>query len=270
MQITLVPYAGLCNRLNAILSGLAFKEKYPETELTILWHKWFHCNCHFYNLFKQLPSPYPPVNELGIRIKDIPGYKYNLNIPQFFRRLWYDGSVLPGDKADNFTEIVKGMNKVYVFHANRFCREEITSSIATIFQPIDELQDRINEITHEWEKQYVVGLHIRRTDNKASIKGSPDDFFYHAIEEEIVHNANVRFYVASDEEHVKQNLHNLYGNRIITIPLCLKRNSIKGMKDAVVDLYCLGRTRKIYGSKMSSYSTFAARLYNIEVIKDFV
>ena len=267
MQITLVPYAGLCNRLNAILSGLAFKEKYPNTELTILWHKWFHCYCHFHDLFKQLPSPYPPVYELGMRIKDIPGYKYNLDIPQKLRRLWYDGSVLPEDNPDDFEEIVRGMNKVYVFHANRFCKEEITTSLATFFRPIDELQVRIDEVTQNWDKQYIIGLHIRRTDNKASIKGSPDNFFYNVIEKEIDYRDDVRFYVASDDECVKHDLYHRYGERIITIPLCLKRNNVKGMKDAVVDLFCLGKTRKIYGSKMSSYSTFAARLYNIEVIK---
>ena len=38
-------------------------------------------------------------------------------------------------------------------------------------------------------------------------------------------------------------------------------------KDAVVDLFCLGSTRKIYGSMSSSYSNFAGKLYGIEVIK---
>lgn len=177
MQITLVPYAGLCNRLNAILSGLAFKEKYPDTELRILWYKYYHCNCRFLDLFKQLPPTYPPVYELGFGFKDIPGHKYNLNIPQIFRNLWYDGSVLPEDKADDFEDIVKGMNKIYVYHDNRFCKEQMTHSFATIFHPTDELQCRIDEITCNWDKQFVIGLHIRRTDNAASIKGSPDVFF---------------------------------------------------------------------------------------------
>ena len=37
------------------------------------------------------------------------------------------------------------------------------------------------------------------------------------------------------------------------------------MKDAVVDLYCLGSTNKIYGSANSTYSTFAATLYDKDI-----
>lgn len=266
MQITLVPYAGLCNRLNAILSGLAYKQKYPDTELKILWYKWYHCNCHFGDLFKQLPPSYPPVYDLGLRFKDIPGHKFNLYLPQIFRSLWYDGSILPGDKADDFESIVKGKNKVYVYHDNRFCSEQITHSFAIFFRPTDELQYRIDEVTRNWDKQFVIGLHIRRTDNLASIKYSPDDLFCNVIERETEQNSDVKFYVASDDEHVKQDLIRRYGDRIITVPLCLKRSNVQGMKDAVVDLFCLGKTRKIYGSRMSSYSTFAARLFDIEVI----
>lgn len=264
MHITLVPFAGLCNRLNAIASGLAYKEKHPDTDLVILWHKRWHCNCRFKDLFKQLPPEYPPVNELLFNFKDLPGTRFNLNIPQRLRSLWYDYSFLPGYPADEFDELTSGKSKVYVHKDNRFCKESISHSLASIFRPADELQQRIDEVTADWNGK-VVGLHIRRTDNREAIEKSPMNHFYEVIEKEIERDGETRFYVATDDEEVKKDLRNRYGDRIITIPLCLKRSSVQGMKDAVVDLYCLGSTRKIYGSAQSTYSSFAANLFNREI-----
>lgn len=33
MKITLVPYAGLCNRMNVIVSGLAYQHNHPDVQL---------------------------------------------------------------------------------------------------------------------------------------------------------------------------------------------------------------------------------------------
>ena len=268
MKITLVPRAGLCNRLNAILSGLGYLEKHQDVELKIIWIKWPTCNCHFKDLFKQLPNSYPKVKEFSFQFIDLPGHRFNMFIPDMLRKIWYDYSFSPSpDLADKFDDICKNKNNIYVGRGNRWCSELITTSLAKIFQPTDELQLRINNITSNWENKNVIGLHIRRTDNSESIKRSPIEHFYEVIEKEIEKNEDVFFYVASDDDTVKLDLHNRYGARIISMPFCLKRNSVKGMKDAVVDLYCLGSTQKIYGSHWSTYSDFAARLFNIEVIR---
>lgn len=264
MHITLVPYAGLCNRLNAIASGLAFKNKNPETELVILWHKRRHCNCRFKDLFKQLPTQLTPVQELVFQFKDLPGTRFNFNIPQFLRPIWYDYSFLPGYPADEFDVLTYGKKRVYVHKDNRFCKESISHSLATIFRPVDDLQKRIDDVTKDWNGK-VIGLHIRRTDNKVAIAKSPMVHFYEVIEKELAEDEETRFYVATDDD-VKVDLRRRYGEKIITIPLCLKRSSVRGMKDAVVDLFCLGSTKKIYGSAQSTYSTFASQLFNKEII----
>lgn len=265
MHITLVPYAGLCNRLNAIASGLAYKMNHSETELVILWHKRRHCNCRFKDLFKQLPPQFTPVHELFFQFRAFPGTRLNLNIPQFFRPIWYDYSFLPGYPADDFDMLTNGKQRVYVHKDNRFCKESISHSLATIFRPVDDLQKRIDEVTKDWNGK-VIGLHIRRTDNKAAIAKSPMAHFYEVIDKELAKDGEIRFYLATDDEEVKTDLRGRYGEKIITISLCLKRSSVQGMKDAVVDLYCLGSTQKIYGSAQSTYSTFASQLFDKELI----
>jgi hypothetical protein len=54
-------------------------------------------------------------------------------------------------------------------------------------------------------------------------------------------------------------------DRIIFHKKVFGRSVTKGVKDAVVDLFCLSRTSKILGSYFSSFSQIAGRLGNIPV-----
>lgn len=267
MFLTVVPFAGLCNRLNSIASALAYKEKHPEVGLRILWHQSRDCHCRFGDLFRQLPAPYAPVEELRGQWNALPASKYNLFLPQLLRPLWFDGRVTPQDDADAFESLTEGKRRVYVNHANRFCKEELPSGpLGEVFIPTDELRERIREVTGPWEGHRIVGLHIRRTDNLHAISGSPLAHFDDVIAREMEEDSTVRFYLATDDEAVKQELRSRYGERIVTSDLRLERGTLQGMKDAVVDLWCLGSTQKIYGSASSTYSTFAAQLFGKELV----
>lgn len=135
---------------------------------------------------------------------------------------------------------------MYIYKENSFCRDSWKDNLADIFQPQEDIQRRINEITKDWEG-HVVGLHVRRTDNVRAIQNSPIERYYQIIKKEVEIDSLVRFYLATDSEEVKHDLTSRFGNRIITTPLCLKRSSLQGMKDDVVDLYCLASTSRIYG-----------------------
>lgn len=105
-----------------------------------------------------------------------------------------------------FDEKAKGKEKIYVCHANRFCKEEIHHSLAKIFIPTEELQTRIDKITSNWAGKNVIGLHIRRTDNVTAISLSPDECFHNIIDQELIKDGNSLFYVASDDQTVKDEL----------------------------------------------------------------
>ena len=85
------------------------------------------------------------------------------------------------------------------------------------------------------------------------------------MDAEIKKNTNTKFYVASDDDEVKESLKSKYPNRIITQMDDTDRNSLEGMKFAVLDLFCLSKTNKIIGSVGSSYSQIAAEIGGIEV-----
>lgn len=275
MKITLIPYAGLCNRMNVIASALAYQKNHPDVQLSIKWHRWFHCNCRFKDLFKPIALFAPKnVEELSeFNLKDVPGHRLNLNLPDHMRRYFYDIVFMPYNSPDEFEQMIKSkryiMKKrdlnVYVYKENCFCLDRWSGKFVDIFQPQDDIQKRIDQIIAGWNG-HVVGLHVRRTDNRMAIKNSPMGRYYQIIEDEIKKDSEVKFYLATDSEEVKDDLTYKYGSRIITIPLCLKRSSLQGMKDAVVDLYCLASTTRIYGSSASTYSLLAGKIFGIPVI----
>lgn len=261
-QITLVPTAGLCNRLNAILCAIRLQEEL-DWDITILWDKNKDCYAQFNDLFEPIE---------GIKVLPLENYRYkpatlrNLFIPYILRCREFD-LCLDGSKSTfkDITPILSQASNIYIHSYNRFSTQDITSSLGRYFVPektlaaqIDEVVSRYNDVTY--------GLHIRRTDNMESIKLSPIERFISFIENKLSVNPESRFYLATDDNMVKSDLVKRFGDHIIIREATLNRDSVEGMKDAVVDLFCLARTSMIFGSGCSTYSLTAANLYNKELI----
>ena len=81
MEISLVPTAGLCNRINTILNAIALHDKYNDYNIKIFWEKNKDCYADFYELFI-------PLSINGISLKPLthiylkPECKSNLYIPR--------------------------------------------------------------------------------------------------------------------------------------------------------------------------------------------
>jgi hypothetical protein len=136
---------------------------------------------------------------------------------------------------------------------------------ASIFKPTLELQSQINQFTKDFDV-HTYGLHIRRGDHKMAIERSPLSKFITIIEQEITKNKELKFFLATDDASVEQKLKAKFSEKIITKPKNLSRNSTRGIQDAVLDLYILAKTQKVYGSYWSSFSEMAARLSGIEEV----
>jgi hypothetical protein len=131
------------------------------------------------------------------------------------------------------------------------------------FVPLQALQARIDRICEDFTS-HTVGIHIRRTDNVDAINGSPTELFVQRMKEELQLYPETKFYVASDSLFEKNRMITVFGDRIIVLPdVDTSRNSVRGMQDALVELYVLSRTHKIFGSHQSSYSETAAQIGNI-------
>ena len=261
MKLTLVPYCGLCNRLNMIENALTLKRMRPDYEMHVYWKKSDDCCAWFDELFEPVP---------GMEISRQKAFylihkgKYFLWLPELIRKFKFDASVKCRKvaKTDDLLHPDPKWQCVYVCGYNAMCSLRDYSMLSRLFRPVPEIAERISEVTSSYGS-HVMGIHVRRTDHVKVISHSPLENYVKRMEQYAGKYDDAQFFVATDDESVKRELHNHFGQRIISLPSVLERNSLQGMKDAVVELFCLGSCHCLLGSQYSTYSRFAAALYDI-------
>ena len=131
--------------------------------------------------------------------------------------------------------------------------------------------DNCYKVTKSAQNRYAekLRLHIRRTDNLASIRQSPIELFYQKLDEKIKEDGKVAIYLATDSEEVKREMKERYGDRIFCSGKKADRGSLEGIREGITDMYTLARTQKIYGSFQSSFSDMAAQIGGVplEILK---
>lgn len=266
--LTVAVEGGLCNRLHVAFSARLLAERRGDVDVRVKWdgrHK--ECAARFDELFRSADMPWFTISES--RFADLPARRSNLWLPDALRRL--EGYDLQLNRVDprpkGFVDgALDSHRQVYL----STCYPIIplpAGYLAQCLRPIHELQKRIDEITSRYRKRHTTGLHIRRTDNAASIAQSPDEAFIRAIDERIAADSEALFFVATDDEAFKQKLIAKYPERIITQQTENRRDTATGIQCAVIDVWCLAMTDGIIGSAHSSFSEVAAEIggINLEV-----
>jgi hypothetical protein len=134
------------------------------------------------------------------------------------------------------------------------------------FIPSDELQARIEAKKQELGA-HAVGVHIRRTDNMPAIGKSSTESFISSMEKELAADSTIMFYLATDDLSEEETLRRHFPGKIISNETRdLSRDSVTGIQDAMLDLYCLASTQKIIGSFFSSFTDIAADMHQIPKI----
>ena len=241
-------------------SGVSIAKRL-DCPIVVYWNEHHECFAKFSDLFQ-------PILVEGVSIRPYSGSdfylalnrKRNLYLPGIIRSFIFDKQISPSKSLDD-REIEKLHGRIYIisggFVADCF-------SLTELFVPTQEILDQINGLSSQFS-EHVLGIHIRRTDNKWSIQKNEIDDYLKFMDQQIDTYSDLKFYLATDSMDVKQLMINRYGNRIVFNQALLERNSIQGMKDAVVDLWCLSLTKEIIGSYYSSYSETAAELGNIKL-----
>lgn len=132
------------------------------------------------------------------------------------------------------------------------------------FQPVAELSDRISALGEKIDG--AIGIHVRRTDHKPSTEYSHTELFIHKIETIIERDTDQRFFLATDDPHEEATLRRRFPGRIQSLEKrSYDRSREEAIEDALVDLFCLSRTKRIIGSFASTFSTVAGRIGGIPV-----
>lgn len=266
-MIILETYCGLCNRLRAIQSTLDLAEKYGHSAM-VIWAENPNCYCKFEDLFQPTDRFRLMTLHDGSLLDKVKRQRYRWQAEACHARLsqtrmdeqkLYDGAL---EKA-LASQLADPGSVIYIDNWNAFFHSGKPAYDWLKLQP--ELEAEVAPYRAKIGSNGI-GVHIRRTDNADSIAQSPTSLFIESMEAEIEKNPECTFYVATDDIREKEQLRAVFGDRIVYKPnQRLDRESLAGMKDCILDLYCLAATKKIYGSFYSSFSEEAARIGGCEV-----
>lgn len=256
--------AGLCNRMRVISSAIKIQKEYNH-KVIVLWRRYPKLNCYFSTVFKPIGNlkiiEYDSLNELNIK-KIFPNIYIRIAIILF--------RFLPKIRYINENEsksIIENQSYHRILKDNKFLYIETTQNILnsedfSMFIPVT----RLNNLIKEFKNKLInaIGVHIRRTDNIWAIENSPISSFIKMIDMEISKDNNVMFYLSTDDLIIEKDIINKYPTRIIINHKSeVKRDTITGIEEAIIDLYNLSNCKKIYGSYRSSFSDVSAYINGI-------
>lgn len=265
-MLTITPQGGLCNRLRVLFSAIQAANN-GVRPIEIHWARNPECCAWFEELF--LPISTPSIKVVHRKWWALPRTRRNLHLPEFLRyAMGYfvqRANCVPEDDTE-FYSLAKAP-KVYLSGCSKLCSYD--KSCVEMVIPEPSLKQRIDSIVQNFSA-HTIGVHIRRTDNVVSIEHSTNQGFMRAMDRALEADSKANFFLATDDAALKRELIEKYGDIIITQQAPVSRSSIEGMRDAVVDLWCLASASRIIGSYWSSFSDTAAELFDapLEIVMD--
>ena len=251
-MLIIQPIGGLCNRMRAINSARILAKKRGQS-LKVIWNVNAELGCPFEELF-ETPKDFTVMN---IHSKWNPlKLFYQLTGKQLGNeeiREKRDGGNLP----ESFVTALP--KRLYIATEEHF----FVNHDYSCFVPTREIREKIDTICRQFSS-HNTGVHIRRTDNGPAISKSSTQAFLSSMEKALAAHPDTMFYLATDDMREEAALRKAFPGRIISNETRnLSRDSIDGIKDALLDLMCLSRTDQIIGSYFSSFTDIAADLRGI-------
>ena len=254
--IMIEPCAGLGNRLLAMTSAYELSKKLGK-ELMIVWKREVGCAIRSNELF-EMSVPVIDISEMGWKN----GIFENMNSNRMKKKdrgmadRFFECEEIADAKAEGGFEKVRLMVAQepvsYIKSYTNLC--EITADSFSFLKPAPEVLARGNRVFSRISDK-TVGVHIRRTDHVDATKNSPLAIFIEKMRTEM-EGRDTDFYVTTDDvtaiEELKQ--HFPAEKLIVYEDKVLDRDSKTGIQDALVDMLCLSKCRKILGSYQSTFS----------------
>lgn len=269
------PEGGLGNRMQAMASAYFFSQKYHKN-LCVLWNNNGALAADFDDVFEAIP---------GVRVvrATTDGYRKKPLLrlkSEIIRKIvcaksdfvtgvyeWGPGPEMRlGGIYPFIDEKIRDAKNIYIrswaVFAPVYEDQQITLDF---FKPSEKVCQRGQELLDRIDAD-TIGVHIRRTDHEEAIEGSPTEVFINKMREELEKDSQCRFFVATDDKSVEQELSLLFGQKVFfKNDKSWGRKHTEGMWDACVDLWALSKCKKILGSKGSTFGMIAAKLGSIQL-----
>ncbi len=269
-MILIKPIGGLANRMRVVASAL-WLSNITKNTVKLIWNINEELYCEFNDLFRPIDNielneniKYNYIRQYSpkYKLKHLAASTFNklINVDFCITESFFLSQAINHEKQ--LIKMAKNYNKTFIETCQQFGDSDIFLSK---FVPKKDLQKIINIQTSMFSDN-TIGLHIRRQDNIISTTESPLELFINRVRLEIKKNKHTTFYLSTDDLATEHKLTALFGERILTRKKQLDRISSNGIKDALVDMFCLSNTKYIYGSYWSSFSDVSARLGKINCL----
>jgi len=230
--------AGFANRVRAMISGICLAE---DLNANLVLH-WFPRSVECVCSLKSVLDP----ESLPKTCKVVPDELYNPvevlspeDLNRFFHR-W--------DKTSDIE-----IKSYGIFYTNERWEEHLRR-----LRPSPMVKEVLERRTALVDWPTAIGVHIRRTDNKKSIEGSPLESFLKKMREDM----ESTYVIATDDKEVRKQLEEEFIGRCFFPSFVLSRRTEEGMVHGAADFFALSKCSQIWGSYASSYSEIASRYGN--------
>lgn len=232
--------AGFANRVRAMISGICLAE---DVQLPLVIH-WFpkspECACRFASVLD--PESLPKT------VKIVPEDIYQA----------YDVQTKDDwNKLDSYWD--KKTDISIKSHGIFFSNDRYDFHLRNL-KPSSWVKDFLLRRTSHVDWSTAIGVHIRRTDHKKAIQGSPLESFLEKMRKE----PDAFFVVATDDKDVKEQIEQEFLARCVFPAIRLTRNTEEGMIQGVADFFALSKCQNLWGSYWSSFSELSAKYGKIE------
>lgn len=234
--------SGLCNRLRALLSGVSAAEA-TGRQLRVTW----------------TPSP-----QCGARLDDVWSHPFR-ETNRLERRRWRVSDV----SDDRYLSDLTGEETARILHV-RSGKVLMEGTPATqqwpsnlrLMQPLPELQDRIDAVDALLGDAPRVGIQLRThpSAHPEALAASPVSWYVDQLRPVLEEVPGVRIFGSFDTPEAEAELRSVLGDALVTTPDKGAFNSVRGVQDAVCDLYLLARCDFIFGAHLSSIGSTAGYL----------
>lgn len=260
--LTVVPLGGLCNRLRVTLSA-RFVSETAGRPVQVCWDGGdAECRAAFGDLFHSIDTP-------NFRITGRPWHytsvsRRNLHFPALPRLFLFDAQQKNFDprRHGDIEDWLSRYRRLYL--SGCFVLKPYPPTITALLRPLPRLQQRIDALTADFDA-HTVGVHIRRTDHRLSMSVSTDEAFLSAMRACVEADSRTRFFLATDDDTLRHRLSAEFADRLMALPSVEGRDTLAGIEQAVVELWCLSATSRLLGSYQSSFTDTAAELGGIPV-----
>jgi len=264
-SLVIRPYAGLSNRLLALASAMGLAEDLNmRGGVRMVWVQDYGLNAPFDALFEITDARLAPAPKALTRLAKLRNainknyrprgwdlYKHNF-WTTLSLALYPDRHVR--SYSDKSAKTWFASARAYIASNYRFYETRFHN--LSFLRPIPSIQAKIDACKKRLDFENLVGAHVRRGDH-ISQHLNPDEKFFTRMQRAVDENPAVQFYLASDDQVIKDKLKAKFGERVVARDAHLARDDAEGMQEAVVDLYLLAEAKSVIGSAGSSFSDLA-------------